>query len=110
MDRRRLSEAWFSWKIRLFLITPTSTINDLMYFNSKNTEDVIRIHFEKLKNQFKNYWSNFHKLNCKLKYCDSISIYILNLNLILRPKLKFYDNIILINMIILIMYFLESCY
>ena len=49
LDRRRLSEAWFSWKIRNFLIAPLSSINDLNYFSSKNSKEKIKTHYHEIK-------------------------------------------------------------
>jgi hypothetical protein len=72
LDRRRLSEAWFSWKIRNFFIAPLSTMNDLNYFSSKNSEEKIKTHYSEIKNYFKNYWKQFHEKNCHIDNCKSI--------------------------------------
>ncbi len=69
----RLSEAWFTWKLRKSLIINTSTINNINNFSSKNTENIIKTNYVKFKTHFKNYWKKYQDENCSKLNCKSIS-------------------------------------
>jgi hypothetical protein len=72
LDRRRLSEAWFTFKIKQFLLEINSK-NDIQDFESKHTEEFLKLNFEKLKNFFIEKWSKIHQKACDSKNCHQTS-------------------------------------
>jgi hypothetical protein len=79
--RKRLSEGWFSWKLRSSLIEQQCvTNNDFEYFSSKDTENVIKLNYDDLKTNFKTFWKDYHDKKCVgcKNQCKSISDHYLN--------------------------------
>jgi hypothetical protein len=72
LDRRRLSEAWFTFKIKQFLLEINDT-SDILDFESKHTEEFLKLNFDKLKQFFIEKWSKIHKTECDSKNCHQTS-------------------------------------
>jgi hypothetical protein len=69
LDRRRLSEAWFTFKIKQILLELENKSN-ILDFKSKQTEQFLKANFERFKNHFIEKWSKRHKQDCSGKNCN----------------------------------------
>lgn len=72
MDRRRVSDAWFYYKILNFLISidEHKAINDL---STKSTEELIENYINKFTEFFIKKWAINHKKFCRSESCDETS-------------------------------------
>lgn len=66
--RKRLSEAYFSFKITQFLIDINAP-NDIPDFKSKQTETFLETKFDIIENHFINKWTTIHRIECKSLNC-----------------------------------------
>ena len=75
LNRIRLSEAWYSYKIKhyLFLNKPNDTFLD---FKSAYTETFLEPYIELWKDEFTFRWSQIHKTNCTVLNCDATGSFI----------------------------------
>ncbi len=79
LDRRRLSEVWFTWKLRMSLIKMNNKLimeKYVLHFNAKATESILRQEFDRLRNFLTDTWLIEHENceNCESN-CSSISEY-----------------------------------
>ncbi|CAF1001166.1 unnamed protein product [Brachionus calyciflorus] len=70
LNRIRLAEAWYSFKIKhyLFNYMQNETFHD---FKSDSTETYLETYINKWKDEFTLRWSKIHQMNCKVLNCDS---------------------------------------
>jgi hypothetical protein len=71
LDRRRLSEAWFSWKIAMY--EHKFGTEYLLHFGCKNTDKLLESRFEFYKRNIILSWHYIHLFYCKSTLCSKIS-------------------------------------
>lgn len=76
LDRRRLSEAWYSYNIKRYLYQFSSSFEIIDFkCDGKSTELLIGNNFSSWKDAQTIKWFRLHNLHCKCLNCDSTCLY-----------------------------------
>jgi hypothetical protein len=86
LDRRRLSEGYFTYKIREYIKKQNQT-NEIKSFDSKLSENYLEENIANFQKNFVLRWSKLHALNCKSLNCDNTSNQIEKTNFLLSEDL-----------------------
>ena len=79
--RKRLSEAWFTFKIKHFLLKYSGN-QEIYDFSSKETEIYLENKLEYFKRSFLFSWSKIHDSHCRIPNCNDSCMYFIKTNII----------------------------
>ena len=74
LNRVRLAEAWYSFKIKQFILQDPSLQLDFKS-DSKSTESLLGNLIPLMKHSFALRWADIHKQHCKIHNCDSTGLF-----------------------------------